>query len=158
MEIKYLTRLRGNPKMDRGGSLPPAINRGLTMEQITTLETKYNSGNPFPVALRELLFLAGDYCYLLDTYPDIDEHNEYCPDYISRHGGTPTTNVFYIDMIQGDQFFYIKLDDGPDPKVYFYSTLWESYTTTGPITTFDIYLSSFINNRLERVSRNENFY
>ncbi|MBL7835968.1 MAG: hypothetical protein JNM67_00485 [Bacteroidetes bacterium] len=60
MEIKILKQL------ELFNSLGGFVHKGVSMERILALEQTYNNGNPFPRALRELLYLAGDYCRYLD--------------------------------------------------------------------------------------------
>jgi hypothetical protein len=60
MEIKYLKELELNPTL-RNQTIKP-----IPESEISELEQLYNDGKEFPLALRELLFLAGSYCYVLD--------------------------------------------------------------------------------------------
>ncbi len=54
MEIEYLKTLRDNP-VDFGVTMN-YTNRGIPITEIEQLEQTWNNGNPFPKALRELLF------------------------------------------------------------------------------------------------------
>src|SRR5688572_23641382 len=65
MEIKYLQALRDYPSAYPDKSYKKTI-EPISLSEIATLEQLYNNGNPFPAALKELLYLAGDYCYVLD--------------------------------------------------------------------------------------------
>ncbi len=68
MEIQYLSEIVNNPNLKKSWE-----NKGVTIEAIQELETKYNKGNPFPVAIREFLFLAGeDNTIGFDTHHSID--------------------------------------------------------------------------------------
>lgn len=60
MQINYLKKLQENPVdyLDDGSS-----NRGLNIQQIQELEILWNNGNPFPIVLKEYLFLAGEFCW-----------------------------------------------------------------------------------------------
>ncbi len=60
MEIKILKYLQNN------NVLYGFADKGISMEWILALEQTYNNGNPFPKALRELLYLAGDNCNYLE--------------------------------------------------------------------------------------------
>ena len=60
MEITYLKKLQEN--LD----IRPYPCEPLPMSEIENLEQTYNNGNPFPKVLRELLFLAEEYCMVLD--------------------------------------------------------------------------------------------
>lgn len=55
MEIEYMQQVAENPTLD------DFTNRGLSLENIINLEGIYNSGEEFPKALREFIYLAGDF-------------------------------------------------------------------------------------------------
>jgi hypothetical protein len=59
MNIEYLTYLRDNPIKYPNDLEDQYPIKGIPLSEIEALETKYNNGNVFPKALRELLFLAG---------------------------------------------------------------------------------------------------
>lgn len=56
MNIEILTYLEQTPKANPNNPNEPDENEPLTETEIEVLETLYNNGNPFPKALRELLF------------------------------------------------------------------------------------------------------
>lgn len=100
------------------------IARGISIEEIIALENLYNGGNQFPAALRELLLLAGGYCYVLD-YGLNDSQAEMqltSREYLTFLGRNRTiSRPFYvIDVYNaGDQFLFVYLDEGKDdPTVY----------------------------------------
>ena len=66
MEIQYLQYLR---MKIRGWSSSTYSIEPIPLTEIEQLETKYNNGNSFKKKkkkkLRELLFLAGEYCYVI---------------------------------------------------------------------------------------------
>ena len=64
MEIKYLNHLKSNPV--KPGSMKYWVIEPLSITEIQNLEQIYNNSQEFPKALRELLWLAGKYCYVLD--------------------------------------------------------------------------------------------
>jgi hypothetical protein len=66
MEIKYLTTLEQNPTYTYQASGNIESLEPITDIEITSLEDTYNKGNSFPVVLKELLSLAGNFCYVLD--------------------------------------------------------------------------------------------
>lgn len=65
MIIKYQKTLQDNLSVPSKRSNFIKTSEGLSLEKIETLEAIYNSGNPFPKSLRELLYLAGKKCYVL---------------------------------------------------------------------------------------------
>jgi len=66
MDIKYLKQLNNYPTIKRGNTGYVSVLKPLTEEEIISLESTYSNGNAFPAALRELLYLAGNYCHVLD--------------------------------------------------------------------------------------------
>jgi hypothetical protein len=152
MDIKYLTKLRDNPTIFW-------INQNVTfdltpmkMEEIVTLETGYNNGNIFPAALRELLFLAGNYCYVLDygIYDTRSEMQDEVRSWLADHNKQISRRFFAIDIYNAyDQFVFIYLDEGVnDPEVhvavlYSKETIW--------IKALNYKLSEFIDRRIIRL-------
>lgn len=130
MDIKYQTILNSNPIINpttgqmAGGSNYSFFLKSLTIDEIMELETIYNSGNQFPASLRELLFLAGRRCYVLD-YGLNDTQQEMQDDareWLSDLNFNITRPFFVIDIHNGsDNFLFVYLDEGiDDPIVYFY--------------------------------------
>lgn len=80
MEIKYMKMLHDNPSQ-YPGKTPEFSNKGISfpggpIKGIEKLEQDY--GAPFPVALKEFLYLAGDFCYVrYDERGSIIEENQY---------------------------------------------------------------------------------
>jgi hypothetical protein len=115
MNITYLKELEQNSKLTH------FTNKGLPIDAIIELETKYNNSNPFPTAIREFLFLAGeDNTIGFDTHHSIDilqqrakENLEYCKQKIDRP-------FFAFDqLVDCEQFTFVYLDeDQNDPDVY----------------------------------------
>ena len=121
MEIQYLTLLRDNPIANP--STPDFLNaiEPITLQEIAQLEQLYNSGNPFPKALKELLYLAGKSCYVLDY--GIRETKAGMQDYVrskmAAKNRTLPRPFFAIDVYNaGDQFLFVFLDEGDNPPTY----------------------------------------
>ena len=160
MEIKYLGYLRDNPD-----AYPNEIEDKLTIEpislqEIATLEQLYNNGNPFPIVLKELLFLAGAFCYVLD-YGTFDTQQELQEDVrrIMALEARVISRPFYaIDVYnQGDQFLFIYLDGGEDPQVYegLYNGGGVNFSDwIHPVTAKS--LSELINHRIDRQKAGRN--
>ncbi|GGE71372.1 hypothetical protein EV200_1175 [Pedobacter psychrotolerans] len=120
MEIQYLGYLRDNPD-----AYPNEIEDKLTIEpislqEIASLEQLCNNGNPFPKALKELLFLAGASCYVLDygVFDTQKELQEYVKEKMVLRNRTISRPFYAIDIYDTEQFFFIYLDEGDNPKVY----------------------------------------
>lgn len=123
MEIIYQKQLEKYPSITSPtGGFTDSL-RPLTIAQIEQLEHEYNEGKPFPQSLRELLYLAGGYCYVLD-YGLNDTQQELQEDtrsYMAESYNANITSPFYvIDVYNAlDQFLFVYLDkDNEAPFVY----------------------------------------
>ena len=122
MEIKYQTLLNDNQVIPPKSSDYLYELEPLSISEIVNLETAYNLGNEFPAALRELLFLAGGYCYVLDygTFDTQSEIQERSRALLVSRNITISRLFFVIDIYSyGEQFLFVYLDEGTaDPDVY----------------------------------------
>ena len=117
MEIQYMQYLRDNPKSSSGAtfSIEP-----IPLSEIQYLETKYNNGTPFPKSLRELLFLSGKSCYVLDynIYDSQEELQDEAREWLQKYNRSISRPFFAIDVYNaGEQFLFVYLDEGDDPVV-----------------------------------------
>jgi len=117
MEIQYLQYLRDNPK-----GVPTATFsiESIPLSEIEYLETKYNNNIVFPKALRELLFLAGGYCYVLskNIYDSQEELQDEAREWLQKYNRTISRPFFVIDAYNaGESFLFVYLDEGEDPLV-----------------------------------------
>lgn len=159
MEIKYQTILNNNPviKPTTGdmadGNDYSFVLTPLTIDEIVSLETTYNSGNQFPASLRELLFLAGQRCYVLDyglNYTQEEMQDDAREWLIDRSLNIITRPFFVIDVHNGSSaFLFVYLDEGVnDPIVYQADldiNLNPDYTR---LMDLQACLSSFVNARI----------
>lgn len=149
MEIQYLTFLRDNPI----GSWPI---KPISLQEIEQLETLYNNSNPFPKALKELLFLAGKYCYVLDygIFDNQQQMQDFVRSEMSEENKSISRPFFAIDVYNsGDQFIFIYLDEGDNPPIYeahYYDNNWISQVTPT--------LSGLINHSIDRVKQGRNSF
>lgn len=114
MEIKYLERLKINNKK---GTL---TNKGLSLEQISHLEIIFNNANPFPKVLKELLFLAGEYCGFLEfgAFEDQEEmQNEMRSDLLEFNNLVIIRPFFCIDIASYSAPVFMFLDEGDNPTL-----------------------------------------
>jgi hypothetical protein len=121
MNIKYLTLLRDNPIGNPGGIDFKDEIKGISLAEIQQLEQTWNGGKEFPAALRELLFLAGDDCYVLDTglMESQQEMQEEARQWLVDFNRTISRPFYVIDVYNaGEQFLMVYLDEGDDPNVY----------------------------------------
>jgi len=96
----------------------------ISIEEIEALEHIYNNGRPFAPALRELLFLAGDDCYVLEyglnnSQAEMQESSRKYMQTGERNRVIPRP-FYVIDVYNaGDQFLFVYLDEEKDdPTVY----------------------------------------
>lgn len=132
MEIQYLKLMKENPVKPRNGY----TNQGISLAEIQTLEQVYNSGNPFPKVLKELLFLAGDRCNVLDfgglegffisqgwaiptDAKEMQMTQIFIADSMTDEGvSMPNRPWFVIDIYNAEYPVFVFLDEGDDPNVY----------------------------------------
>lgn len=118
MEIEYLKELEMNPY--RYG-YPQLNNDPISLSEIANLEQLYNNGQVFPKALRELLFLAGTYCYVLDygAFDTQQEMQDFVRELLEEDNISIERPFFVIDVYNcGSQFLYVYLDEGDNPAVH----------------------------------------
>lgn len=110
MEIKYLNLLK-DTKDDM------LVNRPLSLTEIGVLENVFNNGNVFPTSLRELLFIAGKFCIVLDysICEDQQEMQDYACELLDD-GNLQINRPFYAIHFysDGSQFLYVYLDENND--------------------------------------------
>ncbi|WP_304062436.1 SMI1/KNR4 family protein [Pedobacter glucosidilyticus] len=119
MEIEYLNDVKNYPSKYSTGYT--ATNKPITLIEILELEKKYNNGNYFPKSLRELLFLAGNYCNVLDygICKSQNELQELVKENLEEENINLDKPFYIIDVyIAGTQFFFVYLDINDNPPVY----------------------------------------
>jgi hypothetical protein len=156
MDIKYLKQLNNYPTVKRGNTDYISTLRPLTMQEITKLEIAYNNGAAFPGVLRELLYLAGNYCHVLD-YGLSDSQEEMQQDarsWLANDNQIINRPFFVIDIYNGgDQFLFVYLDEEDDPIVH-EAILYN--VTPAWIHSLNKKLSEFISSRLTRFLSGQN--
>ncbi len=155
MIVEYLKVLSDNPA-GRGNS--SFSNIAIGEEEILELEALYNNSNVFPKALRELLYLAGSYCYVLDY--GLNETQKELQEFVRtemQDEGREMARPFYVIDIYNasDQFLFVYLDEGDDPAVY-EGHYYDSMHRTHWITSVDRTLSAYINAMVERTNTGQN--
>lgn len=109
MNIQYLTKLKDNPieySEDTNNSFPI---QGISEIEIIQLEQSYNNGNPFPKVLKELLFLAGKYCYVCDygVNDSQQELQDWVREHIQERNKIINRPFFVFDVYSGFPFLFI---------------------------------------------------
>jgi hypothetical protein len=121
IEIKYLKTLEAHPSINSKRTSKIFSRESLPDQVVAYLETLYNNGVVFPASLRELLYLAGANCYVLDygTNDSPLEMQESSRDYLAHSGKTIDRPFYVIDVFnENDQFLFVYLDESEDPVVY----------------------------------------
>lgn len=157
MNIEYLKLLRDNPVKNPNSTGHKFIIRGISLTEIEQLEQTWNNGNPFPKALRELLFLAGEYCYVFNygVYDTQQELQEEKREDMVDNGKTITRPFFVMDTWNADQFSFVYLDEGDNPYIYDANSYKDSsiwFKNLGHT------IKSLSESRIARVKRGENPY
>ncbi|GGE98680.1 hypothetical protein [Flavobacterium limi] len=120
MNIKYLQHLKDNPIAYTSDTEIQFKIEGISESEIQQLELTWNNGNLFPQVLKELLFLAGEFCYVCDYGPN-DSQQE-IQEWIREHMGDNNRSInrpFYaFDVWGGLNFLFIYLDEGDNPPVF----------------------------------------
>ena len=151
MEIQYLKLLKDNPSRDG------RINMPLSETEILQLEQIYNNSNSFPRVLKELLFLAGEYCIVMDYGISNNQHDfqEFVREDLLEFGKIFTRPFFAVETYSNDYVIFLYLDEGDNPRLYrvFYNDAAADFEQ--PIKQLNHTLLSLINNRVQRVKEGE---
>ncbi|GAB3937455.1 hypothetical protein [Mucilaginibacter myungsuensis] len=159
MEIKDLKKLVEHPTFRKEGSDYVKVLEPISVTEVVSLENIYNSGQQFPVALRELLLLAGNDCYVLD-YGLNDSQAEMQGSsraYLTSFGRNYciTRPFFVIDVYNaGTQFLFVYLDEDQEDPIVYEAYMDEAYPNW--IESVGGTLSSLIKHRMVRLLSGRN--
>lgn len=127
MEIQYLKTMEANSSFWNRKS------RGFSLDKIEELEQKLNNGIPFPKALREYLFLGGEFNSLGFDHEGIGQDGsewialkKYYEKEMRKNNLSINRPYVVLDSYDGAIFSFIYLDEGDDPRPYNFSVS-ESY-------------------------------
>ena len=154
MEIQYLNKLKDNP-ISYGVLINLEI-EGINLDEIQLLEQNWNNGNPFPKALKELLFLAGNYCYVCDY--GVNENQQELQGSVRQdllENERIISRPFYaIDVYSTSHFLFIYLDEGDNPTIYVAGPYSEEYNWITHLS--NVTIKSLVDDKVERAKRGEN--
>ena len=154
MTIEILKKLKDYPSDGTFTDQP------ISLSEIEELEQEYNNGAPFPKSLKELLYLAGKFCNVLDYGMNksqkelqIDARSD-LPDYdreINRH-------FYVVDVYNaGEQFLFVYLDENQnDPMLYEAYLPQNQYEVRPWVHSLNRTLSEFIDYRLNLLKQGYN--
>ncbi len=157
MEIKYLVLLRENPIkniLDLNFLTLP-----LSLEEVGQLELRYNNDYPFPIALKELLYLAGSYCHVLNygDYETQQELQDFVRGRLLKEHHPITRPYFVIELRkQSFEFLFVYLDEGNNPPVYKAHYDYERLRLNQVPEVEHQSLSDLISSRIERFKDGSN--
>jgi hypothetical protein len=156
VQITYLTELNNYPTVKVNSSLIEQL-KPTPADEIISLENTYNNGQLFPKALRELLYIAGEYCYVFD-YGLNDTQTELQADVRENlvDFNLSIVRPFYaVDIYgYGSTFLFVYLDeDAEDPIIYEGAYGGDP---RGWLHSLNATLSQFVNARLKRFLSGEN--
>lgn len=156
MEIQYLTKLKDNPYENPSDLKNSLIIEGISLNEIQQLEQLYNNGNQFPKILKELLFLAGNYCYVCDygINENQQELQEWVREDMIENGRTISRPFYAFDVYGGSQFLFIYLDEGDNPEIYEAHPYSDNNDWIRHLNNLTI--KSLVDSCIERVKRGEN--
>jgi len=152
MNIEKLIALRDNPI--KIGISQNFENKPISFNEILVLEQHYNQGHPFPKALRELLFLAGEYCYVMDfgiggSQQEMQDDARTCLIELNYSINRP---FFVVDVYNGgEQFLFVYLDEEVDDPI-----IYEAYLYPLEVRSLGKKLSDFIEFRINKVKQGYN--
>ncbi|WP_163408665.1 SMI1/KNR4 family protein [Flavobacterium ajazii] len=119
MEIEYLQKLKENPRRYSKREEFRFEIKGISIDEIQSLEKLYNNGNHFPKSLRELLFLSGNYSYTFSW--GINDSQKEMQERVRenlKQRGKMIFKPYYIIEVYDDRFFFVYLDEEDDPQIY----------------------------------------
>ena len=113
--IKYLQELQTLDYRSLGRST--WVNEPKSITEILFLEQEYNEGKPFPAVLRELLFIAGNGCPLIELRPENLQQQIRLAVSASSH--SIPENYLAFDFLDFSSFSLVYTSQNTeDPKVY----------------------------------------
>jgi len=158
MVIEYLTDLQDFAFIGYDGTI--ITNKPISVEEILELEKEFNNGKIFPKALRELLFLAGSSCKLLD-YSIFSSQREIQESIIEdlKNDGLEMKRPYYVLEIYdaGSTFYFVYLDEGDNPIVYVAKNEYEKLEFIKIADSLSAFLSNLIKSHKEDIERRNDY-
>ena len=157
MEIEYLTDLQNFSSTKYDGTI--ITNKPISIEEILELEKQFNDGKLFPKALRELLFLAGGSCELLDyTIFKQKELQEFIIENLKEDGLEIKRPYYVLEAYDaGSRFYFVYLDEGDNPMVYMAKNDYEELELIKIAATLSAFLSNLIKSHKEDIGRRDDY-
>ena len=125
--------------------------KGIPVSVIEALEQYWNKGNPFPKALRDLLFLAGESCNFLEyNFYDSQHHMQLeCRDEMEDSDHLFDRPFYILEHHSCGSFLLIFLDeDQVNPMLYQFN--WSKQNGLPFASPLDMSFKKFLNIEMER--------
>lgn len=143
MEIEYLKFLQ----------IPDVAqfeNQPLYPSEIETLEQEFNHGESFPKVLKELLYLAGKYCYLLTFNSKSQSQMQHYAIKELQKENLTIKHRFYVIDLGNDDFSYISLEENNEDPIL-YCVYFGDSDDRGNLFSLNITLSKYLSNGFEKI-------
>ena len=149
MELKYMNGLAGLK------SYHNYVPKGLTLNQIEQLETTYNNGNHFPLALREYLFVAGGDSPVVETNAsNLDELQQRLRGYLVEYSQQINRPFLAFENWNLSQYFlFIYGDDTAEDPVIWMAYLEPDDSEPNFLSTSGKTLTEYVNEKVSWVKR-----
>jgi hypothetical protein len=144
LNLEYLKKLQNH-------SLINGIkDEGISEEEIRQLEQSFNRGKTFPKVVRELLFLAGNFCHFLDYSiydSQLEMQTEERGELLSFFKVTIARPHFFVCLASHGMPVFLYLDEGDDPNLH---QIVNHPTQDNYSRPIGCSLKTLINHRIER--------
>lgn len=156
MDIRYLNQLKDNPVRYPNDTEHRFPIKGIPETEIAQLEQLYNNSNPFPVVLKELLFLAGNFCYVLDygIYDTQQDLQDGIREFMIINNRSISRPFYVFDVYGGYNFLFIYLDEGEENPSMYEAMPWNGKSEW--IEKRDHTIQSVVNNGIQNIKEGLN--
>ena len=148
-KLKYMNEFAASVRLF---NFPP---KGLTEEQIEELETTYNNGSHFPLALREYLYVAGGLSPVVEiNASNLDELQQRVRGYLVEYNQQINRPFLaFENWNDGEYFLFIYGDDTAEDAIIWKAYLEPSSRTPNFLSADETTLSMYINEKISWVKQ-----
>lgn len=148
-KFKYMNEFAASVRLF---NFPP---EGLTEEQIEELETTYNNGSHFPLALREYLYVAGGFTPIVEiNASNLDELQQRVRGYLVEYNQQINRPFLAFENWNGCEYFlFIYGDDTAEDPIIWTAYLEPDDRTPNFLSTYGTTLTEYVNEKISWVKR-----
>ena len=148
-KLKYMNEFAASVRLF---NFPPD---GLTEEQIEELETTYNNGSHFPLALREYLYVAGGLSPVVEiNASNLDELQQRVRGYLVEYNQQINRPFLaFENWNDGECFLFIYGDDTAEDPIIWKAYLEPDDRTPNFLSTSGTTLTEYVNEKISWVKR-----